>query len=174
MSTADRPSLPGARDEGSSTYARALLDASGLVPYERVDWEAFHSRLAARAELSLARLRHPRVVPVASGRSVVAPARDLRIAPAWWEYAARWSRIIVSASVAAGVVLIMVVRSSPKEVVETMVASATAGPPYQVEGTRAVFESAALGRGSRWTIDSAMLPSVAELLVPLGRRDPSR
>ena len=173
MSTPDRPSAPHPKDEGTSRYARALIDASGPVPYERVDWEAFHSRLAARAELSLARLRHPRLVPVLSGRSVRAPASDLRVALAWWEYAARWSRIVVSASVAAGVVLIMVVRSSPKEVVETMVASATAGP-YQVEGTRAVFESAALGRGSKWTIDSALLPSVAELLVPLGRRDPSR
>ena len=173
MNTPDRPPLPRPKDERTSSYARTLIDASGLVPYERVDWEAFHTRLAARAELSLARLRHPRLAPVASGRSLVSPASDLRVALAWWEYAARWSRFVVSASVAAGVVLIMVVRSSPKEVVETMVASATAGP-YQVEGTRAVFESAALGRGSKWTIDSALLPSVAELLVPLGRRDPSR
>ena len=172
MSTSGRP-LRHPNNEDATTYARALLDASGRVPYERVDWDVFHTRLAARAELSLARLRHPRLAPLAPGRSVVTLVNNVDVSLAWWEYAARWSRFVVSASVAAGVVLIMVVRSSPKEVVETMVASATAGP-YQVEGTRAVFESAALGRGSKWTIDSALLPSVAELLVPLGRRDPSR
>ena len=56
---------------------------------------------------------------------------------------------------------------------ETLVASATP-IPYQVEVTRAAFESAALGRGSSWTMDSALLPSIAELLIPLGRRDGSR
>jgi hypothetical protein len=95
------------------------------------------------------------------------------VALAWWEYAARWSRLVVAASVAASIPLIMVVRSSPKDAADTMVASATVAPE-QADGTRAVFESAALGRGSKWTIDSALLPSTAELLIPLGRRDASR
>jgi hypothetical protein len=67
----------------------------------------------------------------------------------------------------------MVVRSSPKDTGETVVASAVV-VPYQVEGSRAVFESAALGRGSNWTMDSALLPSISELLIPLGKRDGSR
>ena len=171
MSTADRP-FRRPMHHCTTAYSRALGDASGPVPYERVDWTEFHATLAARAELSLARLRYPYLAAHSTGRLVVALASD---APTltWWQYAARWSRLVVSASVAAGIALIMVVRSSPKETGETVVASAVA-VPYQVEGTRAVFESAALGRGSNWTMDSALLPSISDLLIPLGRRDKSR
>ncbi len=172
MSTPDRP-LHRPEDERATTYARALVDASGLVPYERVDWDGFHMRLAARAELPLARLRHTRLGPHSLGRSAVALASDAPVTIAWWEYAARWSRLVVGASVAASIPLIMVVRSSPKDAVDTIVASATVAPD-QGDGTRAVFESAALGRGSKWTIDSVLLPSTAELLIPLGKRDASR
>jgi len=172
MSTSGRP-LRHPNNEDATTYARALLDASGRVPYERVDWDVFHTRLAARAELSLARLRHPRLAPLAPGRSVVTLVNNVDVSLAWCEYAARWSRFVVSASVAAGVVLVMVVRRSPKDVVDTMVAS-TSAAPYPIDGTRAVFESAALGRGSTWTIDSALQPSAAELLIPLGRTGASQ
>lgn len=171
MSTPDRPSR-SPKHEGTTRYSRALIEASGPVPYERVDWTEFHATLAARAELSLARLRHPHLAQHSPRRLVVALANDAP-ALAWWQYAARWSRLVVSASIAAGIALIMVVRSSPKDLGETVVASA-AEVPYQVEGTRAVFESAALGRGSSWTMDSALLPSVSELLIPLGKRDGSR
>ena len=37
----------------------ALRAASSAVPDEHVDWDAFHRRLSSRAELPLARLRHP-------------------------------------------------------------------------------------------------------------------
>jgi hypothetical protein len=165
MKKPDRPryNLEG---DGMSAYARALADATGPVPYERVDWDVFHARLAARAELSLARLRHPHLAP----RPLVRPARA-QTAPAvltWWQYMARWSPLIVSASVAAGIALIMIVRASPRESVDAVVASA-APSVEQLERTRAVFESAALGRGTRWTIESALLPSTTELLIPLGR-----
>ena len=171
MNTPDRPSR-SPKHEGTTRYSRALIEASGPVPYERVDWTEFHATLAARAELSLARLRHPHLAEHSPSRLVVALANDAPVL-AWWQYAARWSRLVVSASIAAGIALIMVVRSSPKDMSETVVASA-AEVPYQVDGTRAVFESAALGRGSNWTMDSALLPSIAELLIPLGKRDGSR
>jgi len=158
---------------GTTAYSRALVDASGPVPYERVDWTEFHARLAARAELSLTRLRDQHLAARSPSRLVVALASDTPATLAWWQYAARWSRLVVSGSIAAGIALIMVVRSSPKEMGETVVASAAA-VPYQIDGTRAVFESAALGRGSNWTVDSAMMPSIAELLIPLDRRDGSR
>jgi len=171
VNTPDRPSR-SPKHEGTTRYSRALIEASGPVPYERVDWTEFHATLAARAELSLARLRHPHLAEHPPSRLVVALANDAPVL-AWWQYAARWSRLVVSASIAAGIALIMVVRSSPKDMSETVVASA-AEVPYQVDGTRAVFESAALGRGSNWTMDSALLPSISELLIPLGKRDGSR
>ena len=172
MNTPDRPLRHPKRD-GTTRYSRALVEASGPVPYERVDWTEFHATLAARAELSLTRLRHPHLAVRSPSRLAVALAKDAPATLAWWQYAARWSRLVVGGSIAAGIALILVVRSSPKEMGETVVASAVA-VPYQVEGTRAVFESAALGRGSNWTMDSALLPSIAELLIPLGKRDGSR
>ena len=39
---------------------------------------------------------------------------------AWWEPAARWSRLVVATSVAAGIALIMVVRASPKEATDAI------------------------------------------------------
>jgi hypothetical protein len=167
MKKPDRP-LYGPEGEGKSGYTRVLADASGPVPYEYVDWDVFHVRLAARAELSLARLRHPQLAPSPVVRATTTRVKALPATLAWWQYAARWSPLIVSASVAAGMALIIVVRTSPKESVDAVVASAS---PYveQQDGTRAVFESAALGRGTRWTIESALLPSTAELLIPLGK-----
>lgn len=167
MKTPDR-SLYDPDAENRSSYARALADAGGHVPYDDVDWSAFHVRLAARAELALARLRYPHLVlrptvRTATPRELVIPA-----ALTWWQYTARWSRLIVSASVAAGIALIIVVRASPKDAADAIVASV--GPSTeQFDRTRAVFESAALGRGMRWTIESALLPTTAELLIPLGR-----
>lgn len=173
MNTPDRPSSRP-KSDGTTKYARALVDASGPVPYEQVVWAEFHATLAARAELSLARLRHPHLAEGSPRRQVVALAKDVPAALAWWQYAARWSRLVVSGSIAAGIALILVVRSSPKEMGEAVVVASAVQVPYQVEGTRAAFESAALGRGSKWTMDSAMLPSVSELLIPLGKRDGPR
>ena len=168
MNTPDRP-FRRPRHDDMPRYSRALVEASGPVPYHRVDWTEFHATLAARAELSLARLRYPHLATRSPSSLVVALATSAPATLTWWQYAARWSRLVVSGSIAAGIALMMVVRSSPKEVGETVAASAVT-VPYQVEGTRAVFESAALGRGSSWTMDSALLPSIAELLIPLGSR----
>ena len=172
MNTPDRQFRRLGHDR-TAKYSRALVEASGPVPYEQVDWTEFHATLAARAELSLARLRHPHLVVRSPRRLVVQLAKDAPATLAWWQYAARWSRLVVGGSIAAGTALVLVVRSSPKEMGEAVVASA-AVVPYQVEGTRAVFESAALGRGSNWTMDSALMPSIAELLIPLGKREGSR
>ena len=173
MKTADRP-LYDPEGDGKSGYARALADAGGPVPYDRVDWDLFHERLAARAELSLARLRHPHVASRPLVRATIARTNAAPAALTWWQHMARWSPLIVSASVAAGIALIMVVRASPKEAQDTMVASAAPPAVEQLDKTRAVFESAALGRGTRWTIESALLPSTAELLIPLGKGAASR
>jgi hypothetical protein len=164
MTQSNRP-VHDADGEVARTYASALLHASGRVPEDAVDWDAFHTRLAARAELSLARLRYPRVAAHASVRHHPAPSRERPLSVPWWEHAARWSRLVITGSVAAGIALIMVVRTSPKDVSDTVVASSS----DQTDGRRRAFESAAIGHDSTWSIESALLPSAADLLVPLGR-----
>jgi len=70
-------------------------------------------------------------------------------------------------------VLVAVVRMYPKEVPETVVAT-TVATADQLERTRAAFESAATGRNSAWTMESALLPNAAELLIPLGKGSPAQ
>jgi hypothetical protein len=155
-------------DEAGRGYRAALLQAGGRVPDDQVDWDAFHARLASRAELALARLRNPRVAAQVSTRRRATRAGQQPVTVPWWAHAARWSRLVVAGSVAAGIALIIVVRTSPKETSDTVVATTAAGAE-QTEKTRAVFESAAVGHGSAWSIDAALLPSATDLLVPLGK-----
>jgi hypothetical protein len=171
----DRPIIHHADEADDQRYREALRDAGGRVPDDGVDWEAFHTRLAARAELSLARLRYPHL---AVESEVDQPARLLPLRTTrWWEHAARWSRLTVSASVAAGIVLVMVVRMSPRDTTDAGSAASTslvATNTEPVDGTRAAFESAVVGRTGAWTIDSALMPSAADLLIPLGTGGASR
>jgi len=168
----ERPIIHHADEADDQRYRDALRDAGGVVPDDSVDWEAFHTRLAARAELSLARLRYPHLAVEAE---VDQPARLLPLRTTrWWEHAARWSRLTVSASVAAGIVLVMVVRMSPREATDVVSASLVATNTEQVDRTRAAFESAVVGRTGTWTIDTALMPSAADLLIPLGAGGASR
>ena len=87
----------------------------------------------------------------------------------WWEHAARWSRAIVATSVAAGIALVMVVRASPKETPETVVATAVvAATASTTDAPRAAFESAVIGHGSASFMSAALLPPATDLLIPLG------
>jgi hypothetical protein len=158
-------------NESAPDHVSALVDASGRLP--EVDWDAFHARLAARAELSLARLRYPHVGAQTSARPLSPRLLPLPTTLPWWEHAARWSRLTITASVAAGIALVAVVRMSPKEVPETVVATSVATAD-QLEKTRAAFESAAIGRNSAWTVESALMPNAADLLIPLGKGSPAQ
>lgn len=164
-SDADQADMP--------SYLEMLREASGAVPDETINWHAFHSRLSARAELPMARLRHP---SVASASEQSGPSHQVAfpITHSWWEYAARWSRLTVAASLAAGVALVAVVRMSPKEPLDAPATSIIATTAGDIDRTRAAFESAVVGRTATWTIDSALMPSATELLIPLGSRGTSR
>lgn len=142
-------SEPLAHDSGdvsSQDLGALLLAVSGSVPYESVDWNAFHGRLAIQAELPLARLRYPRV----GGDRVVAVVRPTTPIPI------------------RRVVLVTVIRRTPKESVDAatqVVASATTS---DAGGTRAAFESAVVGGAHASRIETVLMPSAAELLIPLG------
>jgi len=170
MSTESRN---GTGDKHESTYAAMLRQASGPVPDASVDWDAFYDRLAARAELSLARLRYPHVAATAASQAPAVRPLPVRTTHPWWEHAARWSPLIVTASVAAGIALVAVVRMSPKEapeaVVTTGIVATSVGGSDPLDRRRAAFESAATGRPAAWTIESALLPSATDLLIPLGK-----
>ena len=166
MSTTDRPPHDDT-GERALGYMDALFRASGPVPFDDVDWQAFHASLVERAELALARLRHPHVAPT-DAEIRIAYTSHAPLPLAWWEHAARWSRHVVAGASAASVALIMVIRASPKDTADAMVASA-ATPSRPWDRTRAAFDSVAIGHGTALTIDSALLPSAADLLIPLGR-----
>ena len=75
--------VPAADEPNDDRYREALRAAGRLVPDESVDWQAFHARLAARAELPLARLRYPHL---AVEPDLDRPARELSLrASRWWE-----------------------------------------------------------------------------------------
>ena len=145
----------------------ALRGASGAVPDEHVDWDAFHRRLSSRAELPLARLRHPlTAVPATIGAVRAIPIRRApeRVQSAWWEHTARWSRLTVGSALAASVALVAVIRLTPKDVVDQVDGSVTA-QSTDADGTRAAFESAVIGR-TRVASDLVLMPGAAELLIP--------
>lgn len=87
---------------------------------------------------------------------------------AWWEPAARWSRVAVGAALAAGTALIAVIRTAPKEFAEGSARIVTTTVRDATEGTRAAFESAVVGRTYAETSRSSLMPSAADLLIPIG------
>ena len=154
--------------DDTRAYETTLRVTSGAVPDHAVNWEAFHTRLSARAELSLARLRHPR--PTLTVTTTHVHAFPRRVQPqrrsAWWQHTARWSPAVVTGALAASVVLVAAIRTMPKEspTPSTNVVASTAGG----ERSRAAFESAIVGHASASSTASTFLPSAADLLIPLG------
>ena len=154
----------------SARYRSALREAAGRVPEHQIDWDAFHARLGARTELALARLRHPQLtlpsLALADDDRWVGPS-----ALAWWEHAARWSRPIVTASVAAGIALTRIVRASPKDTSDGVVAATVvvATTAASSDAPRAAFESAVIGHSPSSSMSAALLPTATDLLIPLGK-----
>ena len=165
MSDADR-SAPDALDRDALDLAAALRAVGNPIPYDRVDWDRFHRQLSARAELPLARLRHPRTAGLV-GESRTLPMRrsPTPVTRAWWEHAARWSRLTVRSALAAGVALVAVIRLTPKERGDQPPGT-VAAMTTDTERTRAAFESAVIGRTQASVTDGVLLPSATDLLIP--------
>ena len=158
-------------DAGDSVaYETMLRSVSGAVPDHAVDWDAFHTRLSSRAELGLARLRHPRpALAVVTTRvhefprKVPAPRQ-----PAWWQHTARWSPVVVPGALAASIALIVAIRTMPKDARATSEAKVIASSTIDGERSRAIFDSAVVGHVSASSVAATFLPSAADLLIPLG------
>lgn len=145
----DRETI-GGRDDDIGGYLLALRQASGRVPEDQVDWEALRSRLMASAEVRLARLRRAREV-------------------AWWEVTAGWSRTAVPVAIAAGIALVALIRSSPREGGRrdtAVVASASTTDTGRSGRARAAFESAVVGSVQARGDDPMLLPTASEMLIP--------
>jgi hypothetical protein len=168
---------PLAHDSGDVSpwdLGTLLLAVSGPVPDENVNWSAFHTRLSIQAKLPLARLRHARVggdrVVAVVRRTTPIPIRR-RVTPArsrpWWQHAAQWSRVTVGSALAASVVLVAVIRLTPKESVDAVTQVVATATATDAGATRAAFESAIVGATRASRIDTVLMPSAAELLIPL-------
>ena len=155
----------------SAAYDTMLRVVSGSVPDNAVNWDAFHARLSARAELSLARLRHRRPTLTAVATRVHEFPRRAPTSPqaAWWQHTARWSRVVVPGALAASVALLVAIRTMPKEAHLTTAPKVIASATLDRERSRAAFDSAVVGHASASLVAAPFLPSAADLLIPLGR-----
>ena len=143
-------------DEAQPDVHVGPASRGGVVPDDRVDWEAFHTKLAARAELSLARLRYPLVAVNATPESIIRlpiPATHRLVAARRPLVAAHGQRIRCRRDRA---------RRRRPHVSEGNGRDCgdeqRRRSPTSPTGRRAAFESAAIGRNVSWTIDST-LPS---------------
>ena len=132
-------------DDGSDSigYETMLRVVRGRVPEDAIDWEAFHTRLSARAELSLARLRHPRlVVARVVTRVHELPRRVETPRPsARWQHTARGSRVVIPGALAASIALLAAIRTMPKEAGLTNEPNVVAPTTLDGDRSRAAFDS---------------------------------
>lgn len=174
-----RNSQRDARDD--ARYRAGLRAASGEVPEGRVDWEAFHTRLAARAAVPLARLRGdggaadndnhrsaPCVRAPAAQRLPTGRSHAARRTLAWWEYAARWSQVAIPVAIAVGVPLVAIIRSSPAAGRPTSVDAAARGRASESasdDGVRTAFEAVVVGHRHGGEVISTLLPATTDLFI---------
>lgn len=139
-------------------YLRMLREVAGPVPTRDVDWDAFHARLNARAELPLARLRKP-----TAGRAAPRDGSRSRLrAPSWWEYASLPSHVWRPIAAAAAIAVAAGVHAwnsdmAPLDATE-VVSMATA----EFGDARGAFESAVIAGTSSGSVASYLVPASAE------------
>jgi hypothetical protein len=152
-------------DESPTTatpeYLGALREVAGRVPTSDVDWNEFHSRLTARAELPLARLRKPDAArPTVQERS-----RSRHRAPAWWEYASLPSHVWRPIAAAAAIAVAAGVHALRNDVADAgegtidVVSLATS----DFASAQGAFESAVTSGTSSGTVASYLVPASSEM-----------
>jgi hypothetical protein len=151
MSVPDDESLTAATPE----YLGALREVAGRVPTRDVDWNEFHARLNARAELPLARLRKPDAArPAVQDRS-----RSRHRAPAWWEYASLPSHIWRPIAAAAAIAVAAGVHALRNDIADAGAIDAV-GDFASAQGA---FESAVTSGTSSGTVASYLVPASSEM-----------
>lgn len=160
---------PDRRGSDDHEYHALLRAVSGEVPDAQVDWDAFHRRLAVRAGRPLAHLHIMQGDLSGStrrgGRSVRAAAPLAGGEPMWWEYAARWWRVALPLALAAGVALVVLIRSGPDAPTAPITSAVVA---VDDQKAHAAFESAVIGRGEARAAATLLLPTSADLVAEGG------
>ncbi len=140
-------------------YLAMLREVSGRVPTRDVDWEAFHARLNARAELPLARLRKPD-----AGRAAPRDRSRSRLrAPSWWEYASLPSRAWRPIAAAAAIAVAAGVHALRNDVTEASAIDVVSLATSDFASAQGAFESAVTAGTPSGTVASYLVPSSAEV-----------
>jgi hypothetical protein len=150
--------------EATPEYLAMLRRVSGRAPTADVDWEAFHERLNARAELALVRLR------TANARNSGARARSQgkRRAASWWEYTARPSRVWRPIAAAAAIAVAAGIHAWRSDMVAIDGSDVTSVAMSDLAGAQGAFESAVTGGTSSGSIASYLVPASRDAVSAAG------
>ena len=140
-------------------YLRMLREASGPVPTRDVDWDAFHARLNARAELPLARLRKPDAARAAARDRSRSRIRAL----SWWEYASLPSQVWRPIAAAAAIAVAAGIHALRNDVADTGAIDVASLASSEFASAQGAFESAVTAGTPSGTVASYLVPSSAEV-----------
>ena len=156
----DDESLTAATPE----YLDVLREVAGRVPTRDVDWNAFHARLNARAELPLARLRKP--------DAVRQPLRDRprsrNRAPAWWEYASLPAHIWRPIAAAAAIAVAASVHALRNDITDASAIDVASLATSEYASAQGAFESAVTSGTSSGTVASYLVPASSDVTPAAG------
>jgi anti-sigma-K factor RskA len=160
MSVPDDESPTAATPE----YLGALREVAGRVPTRDVDWNEFHARLNARAELPLARLRKTDAArPPVQDRS-----RSRHRAPAWWEYASLPSHVWRPIAAAAAIAVAAGVHALRNDVDNAGAIDVVSLATSEFASAQGAFESAVTSGTSSGTVASYLVPASSEVTTAAG------
>lgn len=161
MSVPDNDDSPAA---ATPEYLGALREVVGRVPTRDVDWNEFHARLNARAELPLARLRKPD----AASQTVRDRPRSRYRAPAWWEYVSLPSHVWRPIAAAAAIAVAAGVHALRNDVADAGAIDVVSLATSDFASAQGAFESAVTSGTSSGTVASYLVPASSEVTTATG------